>query len=409
MPGNPLDELDALPDDDELDELAALPDDATGDTLESIDAERAAGNAAYAPTPAQPRSILLSDEDEGGFDPMSGASPSQQREGGLTLKDMAVSGTQGALMNYGDELSGLVGGPEAEQAFNDNLSLANRRSPIAAPLAHVGGELFPSLAAPGAGLGARVATAAMTGGLASSGNAQEGQRLEQFGQGALTSGATAGVLGGAGKLSEGLAPHAPEVMKRAFGTAAPSLAGAYHGFQRDGYRGALVEGLGGAAAGYAAGKIPSEGIARTLGTGMQVAALPAGVAAAEAMSDDYGDERTQKAAFLASMGTVDSRAGLELSNQSANAAGREPTASEVNSASQGATNMGRGNLLGDAAIELMQTDPGKLGEYQAEFSQAYVSNDVGAMNALITKLANKDPKFRTTTLVELQRLTSEGR
>lgn len=416
----PENELDALPEDDEL---AALPEDDDeaaiaaavsdpsssafsnrpgGPTLEEIDALRGPQNSGV-PNLSQ----LM--EPEGSYDPMSGASPSSQRMGGQTLGDIAISGAQGASMNYGDEIAGLVGGEGARNAFNDQLKLANQRSPIAAPLAHVGGELLPSLAIPGAGLAANVAKSAVTGGLAASGNAVDGQRLAAGGRGALTSGLTTGVLGGAGKLSEAVAPHADKLRDVGLGAY-----GAYQGYQHGGLPGAVVGFGGGTMAsqglGRIASKLPVEGMARTLGTGLQSVAQPAGVAFAEGLSDDYQDDRTNQIAQLAHVGTVNGRSGLEQTDEKSSAAARAMNSQvEAQAVSQASTNQGRGNLLGDAAVSMLHTDPSKLGEYQGQFAKAYSNQDLGAMNALITKLSQKDPKFRTTTLVELQKLTSEGR
>jgi len=74
---------------------------------------------------------------------------------------------------------------------------------------------------------------------------------------------------------------------------------------------------------------------------------------------------------------------------------------------EGASDAGRGNLLGDAALEVLQTNPRLLGEYQGEFARAAASSEVGAVNNLIVKLAQKDPKFRAGPMVELQKMTAE--
>lgn len=74
---------------------------------------------------------------------------------------------------------------------------------------------------------------------------------------------------------------------------------------------------------------------------------------------------------------------------------------------ENATNAGRGNLLGDAALEALQTNPSALGPYAGEFAKAAASPEVGAVNTLITKLAQKDPAFRAGPMVELQRMTAE--
>lgn len=77
------------------------------------------------------------------------------------------------------------------------------------------------------------------------------------------------------------------------------------------------------------------------------------------------------------------------------------------STSSVATDAGRGNLLGDAALEALQTNPRALGSYAGEFAKAAASPEVGAVNTLITKLAQKDPAFRAGPMVELQRMTAE--
>lgn len=75
--------------------------------------------------------------------------------------------------------------------------------------------------------------------------------------------------------------------------------------------------------------------------------------------------------------------------------------------STNATDAGRGNLLGDAALEALQSNPTVLGAYAGEFAKAAASPEVGAVNTLITKLAQKDPAFRAGPMVELQRMTAE--
>lgn len=79
----------------------------------------------------------------------------------------------------------------------------------------------------------------------------------------------------------------------------------------------------------------------------------------------------------------------------------------TDSPSNQSTDAGRGNLLGEAALGALQNDPSVLGKYAGEFAKAAASKDTGAVNALINKLAQKDPEFRTGPMIELQRMTAE--
>lgn len=66
---------------------------------------------------------------------------------------------------------------------------------------------------------------------------------------------------------------------------------------------------------------------------------------------------------------------------------------------------GRGNMLGDAATQLLQTEPQALGRWQQEIAQA--SQD-GSVNQLIIKL-NRDPEFRAGPGMRLQQMTAQQR
>lgn len=72
-----------------------------------------------------------------------------------------------------------------------------------------------------------------------------------------------------------------------------------------------------------------------------------------------------------------------------------------------ASDQGRGNLLPQAALDLLHTNPGALGEYQSQFAQAAASPETGAVSALVQRLYNRDPTFRATALVEMQRITAQ--
>lgn len=66
----------------------------------------------------------------------------------------------------------------------------------------------------------------------------------------------------------------------------------------------------------------------------------------------------------------------------------------------------RGNQLGDAAQQLLQTEPQALGQYQQQFQQA-AQQGTPALNALIIKL-ERDPDFRTGPMLRLQHMTGEN-
>lgn len=65
----------------------------------------------------------------------------------------------------------------------------------------------------------------------------------------------------------------------------------------------------------------------------------------------------------------------------------------------------RGNLLGNAAQQLLQTDPQSLGQWQQEIADA-AGKGQEALNAVIVKLET-DPQFRTGPMLKMQALTGE--
>lgn len=71
------------------------------------------------------------------------------------------------------------------------------------------------------------------------------------------------------------------------------------------------------------------------------------------------------------------------------------------------TGQGRGNKLGEAALSALQNNPQIFGQWQAEFAQAASSPEPGAVNALISRLAQKDPEFRAGPLQQLQQMTAQ--
>lgn len=66
----------------------------------------------------------------------------------------------------------------------------------------------------------------------------------------------------------------------------------------------------------------------------------------------------------------------------------------------------RGNQLGDAAQQLLQTEPQALGQYQQQFQQA-AQQGTSALNQLIIKL-EREPDFRTGPMLRLQHMTGEN-
>lgn len=110
-------------------------------------------------------------------------------------------------------------------------------------------------------------------------------------------------------------------------------------------------------------------------------------------------------AGLADYGGATAATGLDRARNAPapHAAEAEP----VDRTTQKTTDAGRGNLLGDAAIDLLRHNPAQLGQYQSQFAEAYSASNAGAVNALISKLAGKDPQFRTGVMAQLQRMTAE--
>lgn len=66
----------------------------------------------------------------------------------------------------------------------------------------------------------------------------------------------------------------------------------------------------------------------------------------------------------------------------------------------------RGNQLGAAAQQLLQTDPAAFGQYQQQFAQA-AQQGTTALNQLIIKL-EREQDFRTGPLLRLQHMTGEN-
>lgn len=73
-----------------------------------------------------------------------------------------------------------------------------------------------------------------------------------------------------------------------------------------------------------------------------------------------------------------------------------------------ATAAGRGNLLPQAALTLIESDRGQLGAYEGQFMEAAGSPDPAAVASLIGRLTQSDPNFRRTLLPVLQRMTTSG-
>lgn len=172
-------------------------------------------------------------------------------------------------------------------------------------------------------------------------------------------------------------------------------------------------------AGKAAGAAAGGAVGSAAGSGLGPLGAPL-VAAGAAVGADAGGKLGQAALSggIRAVGNAAGAVGDVVNDPTARAAALAATLSggrQANAPTQGspqqqafsALESGRGNKLSDAALNALQNQPQALGEYTDRFAQAASSPEPGAVNDLISKLMDTDPKFRMGPLLELQRMTAQ--
>lgn len=118
-----------------------------------------------------------------------------------TIGDTGVGAANGATMNYGDELAGLLGGQGAQDAVNQRVMQAHSRSPVASRVGEGLGGAATTAMIPGAGPMAAIAKGGISGFAAGSGAANGAdfdQRMQAGGRGMAAGAATAALPVAAG-------------------------------------------------------------------------------------------------------------------------------------------------------------------------------------------------------------------
>jgi hypothetical protein len=314
---------------------------------------------------------------------------------------LAERGAQAAQFlgaNTGMPVSASRYGVHAEEAARGLMQDAHSRSPMAVGMAEAGGEMLPGLAAMAATGGAvnPVTLGVVTGGLSGLGNSESTDFrgvASDVGEGALfggLAGGTSQLLGKASQFAGGVGRRvtdwADEIADSPMTKKAAHWAGLGAGGSIGGSLGGLV-GPGAATAGA--------GIGGAYGAELAERAAPGAVRAVGSAIGGFG----QGVGEVGASRPAQSFAAEAVTQQY----GRSNLSQER---SEDATDQGRGNLLGEAALAALQHDPQVLGSYAGEFARAAASPDTGAVNALISKLAMKDSKFRTGPMVELQKMTA---
>jgi len=342
--------------------------------------------------PDDKRDAFISDMQSRGIDPrLEGSDP----RGVVELPEVQIQGHADPWWVRGMRGAGLVqGGDMPSLAKQSQDYSANMQNMVDQPGQTAAREVA-SLAAPLAGgPSGGMLSGALRGGVQAFGQAYADtgdlpQSIATGGAGMVTGGlapVVSAAARGAGDVGQGLEGVADDIAASPMTKRAGQLAGGF---------------VGGKAAGYLGGMVGA-----SLGGG----ALPAAVGAAGDVMGATGG------AIANTLGdpAVSAFAGQQIAARqqaltSALAPQREtPQRESPQQATQKATGAGRGNLLGDAALDALRNDPSVLGEYQGEFAKAASSSESGAVNALITRLAARDPKFRTGPMLELQRMTAVG-
>lgn len=308
-------------------------------------------------------------------------------------------GEKGAQVSryFGSDVNPGEFGRRAEDNARALMSDAHSRSPIVSGMAEGLGEAAPGLAAMAATGGAvnPITMGIATGALSGLGNSESdtlGGLITDAGKGAAFGGLAGGaarVLGGASKFAGGIGQQVGDWADDVANSPMTKKAAEWAGRAGGGYVGAKL-GLVGDMATVFAGGLSGQSIgAKAVGEIVPWALRKAG-GAAGGIGQGLGE--------IGASGATQSFAGQALTQQY----GR----SEIANNTQEATDAGRGNLLGEAALAALQHDPDVLGEWKDQFAKAAASPDRGAVNTLIGRLATREPRFRVGPMVDLQKMTA---
>lgn len=332
--------------------------------------------------------------------------------GVVNLPEVQVQGEADPWWLRGLKGSGLVRAPEnadeaagmpslaAAKNFNGKMDMMANR-PWEAAGRTVADMAAPLAMGPTSGLAGGLAQGAVQGGL--SRYAETGDAAEAANGAGI--GAGAGLAGGLAQFASKYARPAGE----AISNGADAIANSSLAKGLGKWGGSALGGAAGISAGNAAGPgfgYAGAGLGAKIGGDVGQRALPAAIG--------YAGDAAQAIGNGVSAVAGNPTAMTFASQQAGNAAARSGALDKLfadqspQARMSGAVNDGRGNLLGESALNLLQNDPGKLGKWQGEFAKAAASPETGAVTALVNRLYEKDSDFRAGPLVEMQRLTSQG-
>lgn len=134
---------------------------------------------------------------------------------------------------------------------------------------------------------------------------------------------------------------------------------------------------------------------------------PLGAIGGAALGGGLGQRYGQDVAGMAMMGTGNAMRGAGGMAKAGAQASRQgvPFGSENDSTDAAG---GRGYLLSEAAIDMLQSDPQLLGQYAQGFADAYADPEPSALSTMIIKLSRTDENFRTQILPALRARTQGG-
>lgn len=340
---------------------------------------------------------------------------------GETVGDFAVPAANSALLGWGDELAGLVGGDDWKKAARDRLQLAHDRSPWAAGAGDVAGAVGTSVLTGGlggAGLAANAARLGIMGAAAGAGNAPTtDSMLLDAGLGAAIGMGSAGAGAGLSKLGSMGADKFGQMIGKAAG-AIPNTAIRAAGAGVGGTLGALADGTLGTSAGYAGAGLGSSAVAplarsvsqatskavggaaewsapmlqpllRGTGSALSTAGGPAinSLLGAPSLpppknSNAITDVATQSLANLLPNERAERNAALGVGNS-------KPTAA------QAAPGLGSPKMSDIEAVKVaLQAKPELLGTYQSDLASLAEKHDDAKLNAKITELIMNNEDFR---------------
>lgn len=156
--------------------------------------------------------------------------------------------------------------------------------------------------------------------------------------------------------------------------------------QRDARAGAMQEATGGGRPGYA-------GLGGSM-TNRILSAVPGGSTTQDAIANAG---RIGQGA-----GALGAGAGAAVSNNAPQLAGMRQALGQGQQSPQTTYGQGRGNLMGQAAGELLQREPGALGQWEQDIQRAVQD---GSIDQLLGKL-NRDPEFRMGPGMRLRQMTA---